>query len=70
MTLVIDWQPMSTFPTDGRTVFFLDGAGGINFARYEPEAGLCLKIVSSLGATRLGSLRGRGWAELGSAGTS
>lgn len=37
----------------------------MNFARYEPEGGQTLKIVSALGATRLGNFFvGCYWAEL------
>lgn len=60
----IDWYP-THFPEDGRTVLFLDLGGDINFARYEPECGQTLKIVSPLGATRLGNFFiGCYWADL------
>jgi hypothetical protein len=62
---ILVWHEMSAFPRDGRTVIMRDDNGWISFARYEPEGGQTLKIVSCLGATRLGTvLSGQAWAEL------
>lgn len=60
----IDWHP-TRLPEDGRAVLFLDLDSSINFARFEPECGQTLKIVSPLGATRLGNfLIGCYWVDL------
>lgn len=60
----IEWNT-DDFPTDGRTVLLHDIDESVNFARYEPEAGQTLKIVSALGATRLGNfVVGCQWAAI------
>jgi len=60
----VEWNDKD-FPEDGRTVLLLGIDGRINFARYEPECGQELKIVSLLGATRLGNfLPNCLWAEI------